>query len=85
MELETRHETALGVVDNGMDNILEEINTTVDDSQLFQAVKTVPVSHICLQSPRYFKQRPSNLEIVIRPESANAIPVSEITELNVDV
>ena len=54
MELETRHETAIAVADNRTDNILEEINTTVDDSQLFQAVKTVPISNICLQSPRYF-------------------------------
>ena len=41
MELETRQETA-------QDNMLEEIDTTVDDSQLFQAVKTVPQSNICL-------------------------------------
>lgn len=62
---ETRPETA----DNLL-NLPSEAETTVDDSQTFEAIIKVPKSTICLKSPRYLGQ--------------NERIASEVTQMKVD-
>ena len=62
---ETRPETA----DNHL-NLPSEFETTVDDSQTFEAIMKVPQSTICLKSPRYLGQ--------------NERIASEVTQMKVD-